>query len=157
VSDLRTILVPVDFSDCSRKALEHAEALAEGFDAEIHLLHVWEIPPYIPPEAMVGVPGGTTQTLTHTAHAHATRALSAFEDAVKKPGTRIRQSKLESGDPARMIVEVAKNEGHGLIVIGTHGRTGLGHLLMGSVAEKVLRRAHCPVFTVPCRTRSSGD
>jgi nucleotide-binding universal stress UspA family protein len=155
--DLRALLVPIDFSDCSRVALEHAEALAEKFGASLDLLHVWEIPPYIPPEAMVGVPGGTTQTLSNTARTHAEQQLRAFEAAVKQPTSRIRNSRLESGDPARTIVEIAEKEGYDLIVIGTHGRTGLGHLLMGSVAEKVLRRAHCPVFVVPGKVARTGD
>jgi nucleotide-binding universal stress UspA family protein len=154
---VRSILVPVDFSDCSRAALDYAEALAEKFDATLDVVHVWEITPYIPPEAMVGVPGGTTQTLAHTARATAEQQLHVFETSTKTPGGRWRKSRLESGDPARTIVEIADKDGYDLIAIGTHGRTGIGHLLMGSVAEKVLRRARCPVFVVPCKALERGD
>lgn len=154
---VRSILVPVDFSDCSRAALDYAEALADKFGATLDVLHVWEIPPYIPPEALVGVPGGMTETLSNTARANAEQQLRAFETATKAPGSRLRKSRLESGDPARTIVEIADKDGYDLIAIGTHGRTGIGHLLMGSVAEKVLRRAHCPVFVVPCKALERGD
>jgi universal stress protein A len=148
VKDIRTILVPVDFSEASRAALSYARDLAQALGARLDLLHVWEIPPYIPPEAMVGVPGQTAQTLSRTAQAHAEQQMQVLATEARAAGALIDQTKLESGDPARTIVEVADSGGYDLIVIGTHGRTGLGHLLMGSVAEKVVRRASCPVLSV---------
>lgn len=148
---IRNILVPVDFSECSREALRQAGDLAKRLGAQLTLLHVWEIPPYIPPEAMVGVPGQTAQTLSRTAHAHAEQQMRAFVDEAKTAGMPVDAELLETGDPARTIVEVAERGGHDLIVIGTHGRTGFSHLLMGSVAEKVVRRAPCPVLSVRAR------
>jgi nucleotide-binding universal stress UspA family protein len=118
------------------------------------LLHVWEIPPYIPPEAMVGMPGQSAQTLSYTAHAHAEHQMKAFRGELASAGVKIDGAELESGDAARTIVELADSGGFDLIVMGTHGRTGIGHLLMGSVAEKVVRRARCPVLTV--RPPSTG-
>ncbi len=114
---------------------------------------MWEIPPYIPPEAMVGVPGQSAQTLSHTAQAHAEHQMKDFSEQVRQAGVQIADARLESGDAARTIVDAADSGGFDLIVMGTHGRTGLGHLLMGSVAEKVIRRAHVPVLTVPSRKR----
>ncbi len=145
---LNRILVPVDFSDCSRAALDYAETLAKTFDAVVDLIHVWEVPPYIPPEAMVGVPGHDAQTLAQVAHGSAEQEMKAFLDDLRDRGVKIGKPLLESGDPGRSIVETAEEGGYDLIVVGTHGRTGLSHLLMGSIAEKVVRHAHCPVLTV---------
>jgi universal stress protein A len=148
VNDIRTILVPVDFSEASRSALAYASDFAQALGARLDLLHVWEIPPYIPPEAMVGVPGQTAQTLSRTAQAHAEHQMHVLASEARAAGAPIDQTRLEAGDPARTIVEIAGSGSYDLIVIGTHGRTGLGHLLMGSVAEKVLRRSSCPVLSV---------
>ena len=95
----------------------------------------------------------SAQTLSHTAHTHAEKQMNDFASEVRQAGLSIADVRLESGDAARMIVDVADTGGFDLIVMGTHGRTGLGHLLMGSVAEKVIRRAHVPVLTVPSPKR----
>jgi nucleotide-binding universal stress UspA family protein len=147
MKDIKNILVPVDFSDSSRKALFAAAELAVAYAARIDLLHVWEVPPYIPPEAMVGVPGSDARSLGQLArdHAHEELARLTGELGGQLP---LGETLLESGDPARTIVEVAARRGSDLIVIGTHGRTGLSHLLLGSVAERVVRRASCPVLTI---------
>jgi universal stress protein A len=147
MQNVKRILVPVDFSDASRQALVYAGELAACFGAELELLHVWDVPPYIPPEAMVGVPGTDARSLGQLAREHArdemARLLADYQG--KLP---IAETLLESGDPARVIVEVAERRESDLIVIGTHGRTGFSHLLLGSVAEKVVRRATRPVLTV---------
>lgn len=145
---LSRILVPIDFSDCSRAALEYAQTLAKTFDATIDLIHVWEVPPYIPPEAMVGVPGHDTQTLADVAHGTAEQEMQRFVKELEGGGVHVQRTLLDSGDPGRTIVEVAEKEGYDMIVLGTHGRTGLSHLLMGSVAERVVRHSSRPVLTV---------
>lgn len=146
--NVRRILVPIDFSACSRAALEYAESLAERFGATIDLIYVWEVPPYIPPESMVGVPGHDTQTLVQVAHQNAEQEMQRFTKDLKERGVKIGRALLDSGDPGRTIVEVAEDEGYDLIVAGTHGRTGFSHLIMGSVAERIVRHAKCPVLTV---------
>lgn len=146
--ELKRILVPVDFSDCSSEAVEYAAMLATQFGATIDLLHVWEVPPYIPPEAMVGVPGHDTQSLATMAHSHAEKEMAEFIAKFADKKLALGEAKLESGDPARTVIDVLEGGGYDMIVMGTHGRTGLAHLLMGSVAEKVVRRASCPVLTV---------
>lgn len=145
---LNRILVPVDFSDCSRAALDYAETLSKTFSATVDLIHVWEVPPYIPPEAMVGVPGHDTQTLADVAHGSAEKEMRRFVKELEDEGVKVERTLLDSGDPGRTIVEVAEKEHYDMIVLGTHGRTGLSHLLMGSVAERVVRHAPCPVLTV---------
>jgi len=115
---VRTILYPTDFSVCSQPALDLAFALARDCHARLIVLHVAE------PALVVDY--------------------GDFEEAADCNS----EFRLEEGDPAEKILHVAQEVPCDLIVMGTHGRTGLGRLLMGSVAEKVLRRAPCPVLTV---------
>jgi universal stress protein A len=145
---LSRILVPIDFSECSRVALDYATTLAKTFEAKIDVLHVWEVPPYIPPEAMVGVPGHDTQSLADVAKGSAEQEMRRFVKDLEDDGVHVERTLLDSGDPGRTIVDVAEKEGYDIIVLGTHGRTGLSHLLMGSVAERVVRHSSCPVLTV---------
>lgn len=144
---VRKILVPIDFSGCSRLALGRAAELAAKFDAQLDVLHVWEAPAFVAPEAMVGV-AGTSQTLSQLAHEHAESNMRDFVASAREDGMAIHETLIEQGDPARTIVDVAERGSYDLIAVGTHGRTGLAHLLLGSVAEKVVRRATRPVLTV---------
>jgi universal stress protein A len=138
------ILTPVDFSDYSREALLQAGELARQFGSELHLLHVLE--PW-PPAASVT---SDAYPMFHEYVLEAnTRAATALADlavpaGVIKPVKRV----TRSGHVEREILKYAEEEAVDLIVLGTHGRTGLSHLVMGSVAEKVIRLAHCPVLVV---------
>jgi len=154
MKQLSRILVPVDFSECSRAALEHASTLAKSFDATVDLLYVWEAPAFIAPEAMVGA-AGTTQTLSQLAGDQARAAMKEFHEKAVADGIAIGTTCVEQGDPARTIVEVAERDGYDLIAMGTHGRSGFAHLLLGSVAEKVVRRSTCPVLTVRTAEKSA--
>ncbi len=144
---IRKILVPVDFSESSRVALEHAVAWAGPFGAAVDVLHVWQAPAFIPtaslPEAMPA-----DATLVELVKKNAEQALDRFVSAAKKGGIAVREALSEPGSPAHTIVEVAKSGRYDLIVLGTHGHTGLAHALIGSVAERVVRHASCPVLTV---------
>ena len=151
---LQRILVPVDFSECSRAALDHAALLAKSFGAKIDLLYVWEAPAFVAPEAMVGA-AGTTQTLSQLAGDQARAAMDEFATKARGSGIEVTSTRVEQGDPARTIVEVAERDGYGLIAMGTHGRAGFAHLLLGSVAEKVVRRSTCPVLTVRTAEKST--
>jgi universal stress protein A len=143
----KRILVPVDFSSCSRSALEHAAALATKLDATIDLLHVWQPPPLVAPEALLGI-GHENPGLLQVAKSQAEVAMSQFVEWARITGARIEQARVEPGDPARTIVDAANRGNYDLIAMGTHGRSGLAHLLLGSVAEKVVRRSTRPVMTV---------
>jgi len=147
MNTLRRILVPVDYSACSRAALEHAAMLAKSFNATIDLLYVWEAPAFVAPEAMVGA-AGTTQTLAQLASDQAQAAMREFAAQAREEGIEIANTRVEQGDPAHTIVTVAEREGYDLVAMGTHGRSGFAHLLLGSVAEKVVRRSSRPVLTV---------
>lgn len=143
------VLVPVDFSECSRKALQKAAGLVTAFDAELTVLHVWEPPLYIFPEVMVQVPGERNQSLEEYARQRAEEEMESFLDETLASDLREKvKTQVECGHPYHAIVDAARDGGHDLIVMGTHGRRGLPHLLIGSIAEKVVRHAPCPIMTV---------
>jgi universal stress protein A len=145
---LRRILVPVDFSSYSRAALEWALTLAQPFGARVDLLHVWATPDYTSPEMFVELPGEARQTLAGYAEKRAEVAMNSFLADFPNPGNVPIETRLESGDATSTIVNVATEGFYDLVVMGTHGRTGLSHLVMGSVAEKVARTAPCGVLVV---------
>jgi nucleotide-binding universal stress UspA family protein len=140
---LKTILVPTDFSECSEAAIRYGRALAEAFGASLHLLHVVQ-DPYKQAWAAEGFAAPVTdmivqwetQARTRLAEAAATCAPVATTVA-----TRI-------GAPFYDIASYAAEMNVDLIVIGTHGRGPIGHMLLGSVAERIVRKAPCPVLTV---------
>jgi universal stress protein A len=131
---LQHILCPVDFSETSDKALKYAERLAAASGAEVIVLHAFELP------ASYDYPGQT-------------RPIDpAVRDQLEKlhpalPNVTFRH-KLHAGPAGDVICWLAEDEKCDLIVMGTHGRTGLKHLLLGSVAEHVLRHARQPVLVV---------
>ncbi len=144
---IKKILVPTDFSTFADIALDHALELASALDAHITLLHAYELP------VATGFEGGsylTTETL-NLIEASARKALAvARTEALRRwkgPADAI-DIELAIGTPYLRIVEEARRGHYDLIVMGTHGRTGLRHLLIGSVAERVVRSADCPVVTV---------
>ncbi len=143
---LKHILVATDFSEPSDAALAYGRALARTFGATLHVVHVV----------------GNVPTLVYGAEAYAAsmpELQQEVEDAARKqlaellvdndrPPLPVRPVLLTSNAPAAAIVEYASGERLDLIVAGTHGRGGVAHLLMGSVAERIVRTAPCPVLTV---------
>lgn len=135
---IRTILHPTDFSEPSQAAFDLACALARDYGARLLILHVNPPPPVYAPDG-IAMPLPQEEPL----------ALQARLAAVRPSDPQIpHEHRLVEGDPAEKILETARNEGVDLIVMGTHGTTGLARLLVGSVAESVLRQAPCPVLTV---------
>lgn len=135
----RSILVPVDLSDLSFTALEYAEAIAAVFDdPSVTVVYVEEH------HGAAGVaPQNADALLEQRTHGRITTLM--VEKRIPHDNVAIL---IRHGKPASMIVSTAKELGIDLIVMSTHGRTGLGHVLMGSVAEKVVRHAPCPVLTI---------
>ncbi|MCP4036961.1 MAG: universal stress protein [bacterium] len=136
------ILVPVDFSGHSEQALKLALALVGAFEAELHLVHVFPeslalAPPYGPV-----LPADFGMQIERSATDH-------FEQWQKEhvAADVALTSYVRRGDPSRRICELAEEIGADLIVMGTRGTTGLEHVLMGSVAERTVRTADCPVLT----------
>ncbi|BDG04428.1 universal stress protein [Anaeromyxobacter oryzae] len=143
-ADWKKICCPIDFSDASRAAMEVAGDLARRFGAELVLLHAYPIPGYTFPDGSIVASPKMMQELADQAERH----LQEWRADAEKLGiSRVTTAKA-IGEPAAEIVAFAKEQGVGLVVVGTHGRTGLEHALMGSIAERVVRRAGCPVLTV---------
>ena len=144
---IRKILVPVDFSEPSRAALAYAADLAQRFGATIDLVHVWQAPTFFPTATLPEVPN-VEANIVDLVRKNAEEATARALAEAKAQGLPVESAHCEPGVPARGIVDLAKAGGYDLIVIGTHGRTGLSHAMMGSVAEKVVRLAPCPVLSV---------
>jgi nucleotide-binding universal stress UspA family protein len=140
------ILVPTDFSAHSRVALEHARNIAERFGSHIELIHVWELPPIVP-EVMVTLGGGPPTAVRDYLREQAQKDMEELLGELRGTGLTV-HGRTEQGDPAHAIVELAEREGHNLIIMSTHGRRGFERLMIGSVAEKVIRRAPCPVLVI---------
>jgi nucleotide-binding universal stress UspA family protein len=141
--DVRHILVPVDFSENTPAVLEWAAHLAEEHGSAITLLHAYHLPvefqqlegAYLPPDFWQSV------------RSEAEGTLRRFAGELQARGIRVETAVCE-GYAATVIVEEAAIRHADLIVIGTHGRSGLKHLLLGSIAERVVQKAPCPVLTV---------
>ena len=145
---LKKILVPVDYSDCSRGAMEYALFLAERFDAEIVVLHIAEIPLGEEEHTVVKPDTGEEQFLSELIMQQAVKAETEFLAPFVRHTTIPIEKSLLKGRPGKVIVEAAADRGADLIVMGTHGRSGFDRLIMGSVTERVLRSAPCPVVVV---------
>ena len=145
------LLVPVDFSECAARAVELGRSIAERDRARMTLVHVSLLPPNLPPDALVTPPGAAERVRVDE---YTTRGVGGLLDAIAAPlrdrGLDVRTVAVaaSSGDVADELMRVAAESNADAIVVGTHGRTGLSHLLLGSVAEKVIRRANVPVITI---------
>jgi universal stress protein A len=143
--DLHRILVPTDFSKYSQAALNYAVAFAEKFEAELYLLHVvQDLAVFIPDMITVSPPPSPTVE-------QLTRAVQGAFDRVIQENQLDRFSlhrEVVEGTPFYEIIRFAKEKDIDLIIMGTHGHSGLAHVLLGSVTEKVVRKAPCPVLTV---------
>lgn len=140
----KKICCPIDFSDPARAAMRAAVELCGVFGAELTLFHSYNLPGYTLPEGSVVASPRMLQELSDQAESHLVEWKKIAED-MGATGVRVAKA---VGEPALEIVAFAR-EGHfDLLVVGTHGRTGLRHALLGSTAERVVRRATCPVLTV---------
>lgn len=151
VLSIHTVLHPTDFSDRSRNAFELACALARDYGARLIVLHAVAPWPALAYGDAVPPPDPDIQR----------REAEVQLDRLEVPHADVRvERRLENGEPAEVVLRVAREVGASLIVLGTHGRTGLGRLLMGSVAEQVVRADGCPVLTVtapvPGTSRADG-
>jgi nucleotide-binding universal stress UspA family protein len=145
----RRILHPTDFSRASSPALRRAVALARACRAPLVLLHVMTPPsPFISAD----VPPSSYADLLILARRSAKRRLAAVLGRVRRTGVRVR-SIFTEGLPADEILRAARRARADLIVMGTHGRTGVSRVFMGSVAERVVRESRCPVLTVRAHGR----
>jgi universal stress protein A len=143
--EIRTILAPTDFSNHAARALRYAAGLAERLGASLHLLHVLSdvvptgpdpmLTPVLPPEYYAQTEAQSYETLGRV-----------LDPAWGNPPTVT--TAVRWGSAVEEIVDEARAKGVDLLVIATHGRTGLSHVLLGSVAERIVREAPCPVLTI---------
>jgi nucleotide-binding universal stress UspA family protein len=141
--EIRTILVPIDFSDSARVVIEWAAHLADRQQSKLVLFHAYHLPvefqqlegAYLPPDFWANVKTETSESLAR------------YEGELRESGCSV-ESVVREGYAATAIVDEATECGADLIVIGTHGLSGFKHMLLGSVAERVVQKAPCPVLTV---------
>ena len=139
----RHILAPTDFSEYSKQAVASALELAKKFGAKLSILHVVELPPY-PVEGYV--PPSLTPTFLEDLERQASQELAQVVPEAESAGVEVARL-VAVGSPYRKIIDMAEAEQVDLIVMATAGRTGFSRLVMGSIAERVVRTASCPVLT----------
>ena len=140
----RHILAPTDFSEYSKQAVASALELAKKFGAKLTILHVIELPPY-PVEGYV--PPSLSATFMDDLERQATTDLAQLAPEAEAANVEVARV-IAVGTPYRKIIDTAEAEQVDLIVMATAGRTGFSHLVMGSIAERVVRTASCPVLTI---------
>lgn len=141
---IKKILVPIDFSDYSKSALKYAVNFAKIFNAEMYLIYVVE-PVIYPPDFSMGQIAIPSVTVEMDERAKEELTKLAHQEI---PAEIKRQVIIKTGKPFVEIIETAAEEDIDLIIIATHGHSGVEHILFGSTAEKVVRKAPCPVLTL---------
>lgn len=147
MSNVKKILVPVDFSECSVAAAKQALAISGPLGAKLDVIHTYDLPSFIAP-SMVMYPSQFEAPMTSHAEQQASEQLANFCRRVGLFDHPDVSARVMLGPAGPTILDIATAEHPDLIVIGTHGRTGVARFLMGSTAEKVLRHAPCPVLAV---------
>jgi nucleotide-binding universal stress UspA family protein len=141
MTPFRHILVPVDFGETTDRAIELALSVASMADAHITLLHAFDVTPFM--NASAFLPSLDTAPILEALH----RDVAALREGARTKWSKV-DGLVREGNVYDVILDVAKAKGCDLIVIGTHGRRGVSHVLLGSVTEKVVRLAPIPVLTV---------
>ena len=138
------LVVPTDFSDCAEEAWAFAQRIAETLGSEVVLVHVFvEAPLYGDP----ALPVGSAWEVVEEARKWVADELDKWAARARAKGVTVRPV-MRTGSPAKEIVDTVTEEGADLVVMGTHGRGGVSRVLLGSVADRVIRLAPCPVLTV---------
>ncbi len=150
---IRRIMVPIDYSDNSKAALAYSVDFARSFGASIDIVHVWDRPTYLTDAVMVQRPGEAHKPIGELIRENAQHDMAEFLSQITIPADIKTDSRLLSGEPASALLGELKKGEHDLVVLSTHGRTGLAHLLLGSIAEKLVRLSPVPVLTVPISGR----
>ena len=144
-----TLLLPTDFSQCARDAMKLAARIAPSLGADVLLLHVTQLPPGLVEGSEIRpMPDAEPVEVTRYIRDASLAELERYAEELRGGGLEV-ATRVELGDPVEDILAVAAEEDASMIVMGTHGRTGLAHLLIGSVAERVIRHSERPVLTVP--------
>jgi len=150
---IRRIMIPIDYSDNSKAALAYGAEFAGGFGASLDIVHVWDRPTYLTDAVMVQRPGEAHKPIGELIRENAAHDMAEFLGQITLPSGLTTSSRLLSGEPASALIAELKKGQHDLVILSTHGRTGLAHLLLGSIAEKLVRLSPVPVLTVPIAGR----
>lgn len=142
------ILVPVDFSPCSEHALELAFGFADKVGAKLDVLHVWEPSPYVSPSSLVYMNGEQKSFWDHMQRELNQQIDALVERTRGEAKGVVVERYVEAGYTSGNILEALEQRPYDLVVMGTHGRNWLAHVLLGSVATRIVRHAPCPVLTV---------
>jgi universal stress protein A len=148
--NLHHILVATDFSDYSKEAIDYAVHLAKCFGADLHLLHVFE-PPLLVASGVSTRSRPQTRLWIRNLRQELANNLDKLAQEIRAQGAKV-DPIMREGTPYIEIPKAVEQVAADLIVLGTHGRTGIVHVLMGSVAEHVVRKSPCPVLTVRPKT-----
>jgi nucleotide-binding universal stress UspA family protein len=140
----KRVLCPIDFSEPARAAMTVAVDICRQFDSDLTLFHSYELPGYTLPEGSVVASPKMLQDLADQAEAF----LVEWQRIAEGMGAARVGTAKGIGEPAVEIAELAREGHYDLIVVGTHGRTGIRHALLGSVAERIVRRSGTPVLTI---------
>lgn len=146
------ILVPVDYSAHSAASLRFGAALAQFHGAAIDIVHVWDRPTYATDELLIRH-GSSQRPLGELIHENAEKDMREFLSGIELPPGFAENARLVSGEPATALLKELEGGRHDLVVVGTHGRSGFAHWMLGSVAEKLVRHSPVPVLTVPPPSR----
>ncbi len=150
-TQIKKVLVPIDFSPGSKQAIALACDLAKPYGAELMLLHVYQTPGFVYPDGFMPVSAKMLREMLTKID----EGMTELERHAQRCGAARVKGKTIEGAPAAEIVREASAGNFDLIVMGTHGHTGIKHALLGSVAENVVRRAECPVLTVRLQKKST--
>ncbi len=148
MTPIKKVLCPIDCSDGSRAALDYAYFVAHHFGGELHVLHAWHVSHHVRPDLSVWMEAHGQQPISVVVGAEAKAETERFVASLPPEIGSAAKVHVLDGEPSRTIVDFADHNAIDLIVMGTHGRSGVAHLALGSVTEKVVRHAHCPVLTV---------
>jgi nucleotide-binding universal stress UspA family protein len=151
----RRILVPVDYSEHSLASVRVAAELAAKVGATVDLVHVWDRPTYVSDGVMVRRQGEEQKSLADLIRENAESDMGQFLAKLELPEGVTVTHRTCTGSPAQRLVEEARTGGYDLIVVGTHGRAGVLHLLLGSTAERLIRLSPVPVLVIPPKGRGT--
>lgn len=143
---MSTIVCAIDFSEHADRALEHALALGKRLGAKVVAVHAWQLPVYAVPDGVAVFGPEVVAEITDGLQKQLAKVLETH----RKEGVTL-EGKLVAGAPVEAVLDVAKESGADYVVIGTHGRTGVARLVIGSVAERMVRLSPIPVVVVPTK------
>ncbi len=152
---IKKVLCPVDCSESSMAALEYGLFVAKHFGGQPHLVHAWHVNAHIRPDLSVWMEAHGQQPISKVVEADARAETDRFVAKLPPAAREGLVVHVVEGEASRVITDMAARGGFDMIVMGTHGRSGLAHLALGSVAERVVRHSPCPVLTIP-RPKKTG-